>query len=132
MQCVKQIEALLGLAARGCALRAYTYGLISAAIDLLAARHYQIYQQMVDRVLYSPASFSLNFAQSSGTQSIRSVMPYFCARLVIWSTRPPVRSKSASSAKYFSKPAGEMSSSNLAGFVVAFQNVCGMPLGLDT
>src|SRR5580704_913251 len=81
---------------------------------------------------YSPTSFSLNFAQSSGTQSIRSSMPYLSARLVIWSTPPPVRNKSASSAKYFSKPAGEMSSSNLAGFVVAFQKVCGRPPGLST
>src|SRR5260370_6694541 len=71
---------------RGRALRSCAYGSISAAIDLLAARLYQIYQRMVDPVLYSPTSFSLNFAQSSGTQSIRSVRPYFSARLVIWLT----------------------------------------------
>src|SRR5260370_37805978 len=114
---------------RGRALRSCAYGSISAAIDLLAARLYQIYQRMVDPVLYSPTSFSLNFAQSSGTQSIRSVRPYFSARLVIWLTPPPVRSKSASSAKYFTKPAGDISSSNLTGFVGAFHNECRKPLG---
>jgi hypothetical protein len=46
---------------------------------------------------YSPTSFSLYFAQSSGTQSIRSSMPYFSASLVIWSTSPPARNKSARS-----------------------------------
>src|SRR6516165_1845503 len=73
---------------------------------------------------YSPTSFSLYFAQSSGTQSIRSSMPYFFARLVIWSDIAARVQQSASSAKYFSKPAGEMSSSNLAGLVVAFLKVC--------
>ena len=43
--------------------------------------------------LYSPTSFSLNFAQSSGTQSIRSSMPHFFASLVIWSTLPPAPSR---------------------------------------
>jgi hypothetical protein len=55
------------------------------------------------------------YSFSDLTQSIRSSMPYFSASLVIWSTSPPARNKSASSAKYCSKPAGEMSSSNLAG-----------------